>query len=135
MPLGRGSDEEPCVVTAGRFRRRDPVREEMESPGVEQQVLVLDDLDERPLTGADRPAGDLEPRRDGRVVEVDGPARDGGAGGGGPGLLERLPDGGDPEGPPPPLHAELGGGGGVGAPLAASGCGSTRRRAPCRSTR
>src|SRR5437763_5147855 len=120
MPLGRGSDEEPCVVTAGRFRRRDPVREEMESPGVEQQVLVLDDLDERPLTGADRPAGGLEPRRDGRVVEVDGPARDGGAGEEDPGLLERLPDGGDPEAHPSRMHAELGAGGGVVAPVAAA---------------
>ena len=91
----------------------------MESAGVEPQVLVLDHLEERPLAGPDGTPGTVEPVGDGRIVEVDGPARGGRTGEQDPRLLERLPNGGNPEAHPAGVQAELGAGRRVVAPVAA----------------
>src|SRR5262249_58255330 len=90
-------DEDPRVVAARGARRCDPVREEMERLRVEQEILALDDLEERSLAPADLPARRLHPGGGPRFVEVDRLTGGGRPGKEHAGLLEGLPDGGDPE--------------------------------------
>src|SRR5437773_12288894 len=95
LAVGCGCDEEPRVVTTRRAERCEPVREEPQLAGSDDEGPRFEQVDEAEVTGVHTGAGGGE-----RRVVGDRPAGPRLAGEQDAGFLEALTDRGDPEAEP-----------------------------------